>query len=252
MRPSSITQPGSAADSDQYARRRRWAWPVRESDRRCRRFCAQAGIDRGAGPEPGRSHRRALVRAARRGEIRRERRGIRSTASWFSKATSIPIAAGSEHRHQLRRAARYVSRAFRWPISKRPPKAGKMDQLRKWVNGKIVLVGTDSLRRPPRHAVFHALQRDQMAHAGRRDPRQHGAHAARREVIWCPRRNGRWCWRCCWPPALRCGSPPRWPPGARWRSCCSKLPRFWWPLTCCSKAVSFCRPPKCCWRPPSA
>ena len=41
-----------------------------------------------------------------------------------------------------------------------------MDQLRKWVDGKIVLVGTDFAGRPPRYAVLHALQRHQMATPG--------------------------------------------------------------------------------------
>ena len=135
-------------------------------------------------------------------------------ASWFFKATSIPIAADRSI------AINYAGPPGTFPsVSladfENAAKAGNMDQLRKWVNGKIVLVGTDCTGGPPRHAVFHALQRDQLADT--RAWRSMPTRCARcsRRITWCPRRNGRWCWRCCWPPRWPCGSSPRSRPAGR-------------------------------------
>ena len=61
-------------------------------------------------------------------------------------------------------------------------KAGKLGQLRNWVNGKIVLLGTDS-RDDRRDTPFFTLfSGDKSEHARGRNPRQHDPHAAGAKV----------------------------------------------------------------------
>jgi hypothetical protein len=90
---------------------------------------------------------------------------------------------GSQHRDPLRgRSGHFPQRI---PIDKfiETAKRGDKEQLRKWVEGKIVLLGTDMRGLDTFGTPFYTLlSGDKALTAGGRGSRQHGSHAARRKI----------------------------------------------------------------------